>query len=156
MSHIYKSILINLPLEKVFNLARNPDRWNTFYVNLSPPEEIRGKGEAGTIVKHHFTMAGVPFPVTTKVVDEKLVGTKAVWKATNEGPLTANHEWNYIAKGPEQTEVTVDINYTIPGKILGKITDKLVIERMQEKALANTLENLKLLCEAEVAAPVFA
>ena len=156
MSHIYKSILINAPIDKVFNFARDPERWNLFFVGLNPPDEIKGKGEVGTTAKHHFTMMGIAFPITSKVLEEKLVGTKGIWKGTVEGPLAATHEWNYIAKGPEQTEVTVNMDYTIPGKLLGKITDKLLIERIQEKAAATTLENLKLLCEAEVAAPVLA
>jgi len=43
--------------------------------------------------------------------------------------------------------VTADIAYTVPGKALGKIADRLIIERMQERGLEQTLENLKLLCE---------
>ena len=156
MSHIHKSILINAPVEKVYNFARDPRRWNTFFVGLGAPEDIKGNGEAGTTVKQNFTMLGIAFPITTRVVDEKLVGTKAYWKGAVEGPLTATNDWNYTAKGPDQTEIAVDIDYTIPGKLLGKITDKLLVEKIQDKAAATTLENFKLLCEAEVAAPVFA
>ena len=156
MSHIYKSILVNAPIDKVYKFARDPNRWNLFFVGLSAPDEIKGTGDAGTVVKHHFTMMGISFPITTKVVDEKLVGTKAYWKGAIEGPLTATNEWNYIAKGAEETEISINIDYTIPGKLLGKVVDKLLIERIQEKAAATTLENFKLLCEAEVAAPVFA
>jgi hypothetical protein len=46
------------------------------------------------------------------------------------------------------------IDYTVPGKLLGHIADKLVIERLQEKAIEQTLENLRILCEAEAHAPV--
>ena len=156
MSHIYKTILINAPIDKLYNFARDPQHWNTFFIGLGAPEEVKGTGTAGTVAKFPYAIAGVPFPVTIRVNDEKLVGTKAFWKATIEGPLAGNIEWNYMAKTNGETEVTLDINYTVPGKLLGKITDKLLIERMQEKAAAATLENLKLLCEAEVTAPVFA
>ena len=156
MSHIYKTILVDAPIEKVFEIARDPERWNMFFNNLSAPDDIKGNGDPGTIVKHHFTLAGMTFPVTSRVIEAKLAGPKAIWKGSFEGPIVGTHDWTYVAKGPKQTEVTVDLNYTIPGKLLGKITDKLLIERIQEKAAATTLENLKLLCEAEVAAPVFA
>ncbi len=49
-----------------------------------------------------------------------------------------------------------EIDYTIPGKVLGKIADSLLIEKMQERGLEQTLDNLKLLCEAEVGAIVHA
>jgi len=41
------------------------------------------------------------------------------------------------------------MEYTIPGKALGKIANRLVIERMQEKSAHQSLENLKMLCESE-------
>ncbi|MDH7487805.1 MAG: hypothetical protein QHJ81_16220 [Anaerolineae bacterium] len=44
--------------------------------------------------------------------------------------------------------MTADIEYTVPGSALGRIADRLIIERMQERAIQQTLENLKLLCEA--------
>jgi hypothetical protein len=38
---------------------------------------------------------------------------------------------------------------TVPGKALGKIANRLVIERTQERSAEQTLENLKALCESE-------
>ena len=157
MSHIYKNTLVHAPVEKIYNFARDPQNWNTFFIGLGMPEEIKGNGTAGTVAKFPFTMAGLVFPVTIRVNDEKFVaGGKTYWKAAIEGPLAGNIEWNYVPKGTNETEITLDINYTVPGKLLGKITDKLLIERMQEKAAATTLENMKLLCEAEVVTPVHA
>ena len=148
MAHIRKSILIHAPVEKVYNLARDPERWNAWWVGLSEPEEIKGKGEPGTIVKHKFTMAGLSFPVTSKVVEDQPGTRKAHWKGMIEGPLAGQHEWTYVAKGSD-TEVVTDIDYTVPGKALGKFADKMIIERLQEKSTEHTLENLKLLCETQ-------
>jgi len=38
--------------------------------------------------------------------------------------------------------------YNVPGSAVGKFADELIIERMQERAREQTLENLKLLVEA--------
>ncbi len=47
--------------------------------------------------------------------------------------------------------MTVTIDYTLPGAVLGRIANRLVVERMQERSIEQTLENLKLLCEGEMA-----
>jgi coenzyme Q-binding protein COQ10 len=153
MAHITKNVVINAPIEKVYAFARDPERWSSWWVGLSAPDKITGNGEVGTIVTHNFAMAGFTFPVTSKVVEDKPGPKQARWKGTIEGPLAGQHIWTYTAKDGA-TEVTTEIDYTVPGKALGKITDKLIVEKMQERAMEASLENLKLLCETEVAAKV--
>jgi coenzyme Q-binding protein COQ10 len=153
MAHIEKKTLINAPIDKVYAFARDPQKWNTWWIGLSAPDEINGKGEVGTMVKHRFMVAGLPFAVTTKVLIDRVGPKDALWKGQIEGPLAGQHEWKYNALG-EKTEVFVKLDYTVPGKIIGKFADHTLIEKMQEKALENTLDNLKLLCEANVEIPV--
>jgi coenzyme Q-binding protein COQ10 len=148
MAHIHKSILIHAPVEKVYEFARDPKHWNTFYVGLSEPEKIEGKGEKGTVVKQHYLLAGMSFPVTSRVLEDKADPKEARWKGEIEGPLAGKQEWIYKAKGKD-TEVISDVEYTVPGKAVGKIVDRLIIEKMQERSAEQTLENLKLLCEAQ-------
>ena len=150
MAHIHKSILLHAPVDKVYDLARDPQKWNAWWVGLSEPEEVKGKGEAGTVVKHKYSLAGMAFPVTSKVLEDKKDDKKAHWKGQIEGPLAGQQEWTYVAKGSD-TEVVADVDYTVPGNAIGKIADRLVIERLQEKSAEHTLENLKLLCESAAA-----
>lgn len=151
MATIHNKTFIDAPIEKVYSFARNPERWHTWWVGLHLPDKITGHGEPGTIVKHNFTMAGIAFPLTSKVLEDRPGPKKAHWKGEFQGPITGHHTWNYTAKG-EGTEVTLDLEYTVPGRALGQIADRLVIEKLQEKAMQQTLENLKIVCEAEVPA----
>jgi coenzyme Q-binding protein COQ10 len=153
MAHVRKSIVIGAPIEKVYAFARDPERWNTWWAGLSAADEVRGHGENGTIVTHSYAMAGFTFPVTTRVIEDRPGPRQARWRGEIEGSLAGQLVWTYTANGGV-TEVVADIDYTIPGKALGKVTDKLVVEKMQERAIEHTLENLKLLCESEVAEPV--
>ncbi|BAJ64698.1 SRPBCC family protein [Anaerolinea thermophila] len=146
MAHVKKSIYIHAPVEKVYALARDPNRWATFYVGLSEAEEITGHGEVGTVVKHHYLMAGMRFPVTSRVLVDSIGPTGAQWKGKIEGPLDGEQTWDYIPKNGG-TEVTVSIDYTLPGAVLGRIANRLLVERIQERAMEQTLENLKILCE---------
>lgn len=43
----------------------------------------------------------------------------------------------------------MDINYTVPGPVLGKIAEFLIVERVQEHSTEQTLENLKVMAEAK-------
>ncbi len=43
----------------------------------------------------------------------------------------------------------MDIDYTVPGSVLGKFADVLFVERMMGNAAEGTLKNLKSLCEAK-------
>jgi uncharacterized membrane protein len=146
MAHVKKSIFIHALVEKVYAMARDPNRWATFYVGLSEPEEVNGLGEVGTTVKHYYLMAGVRFPVTSRVLEDTIGPQGGQWKGKIEGPLDGEQVWRYIPKNGG-TEVTLSINYTLPGAVLGRIANRLLVERMQERAMEPTLENLKILCE---------
>lgn len=150
MAHLKKSILIHAPVEKVYAVARDPNRWAAFFVGLGEPEEVTGDGGVGTVVKHSYLMAGVRFPVTSRVLEDHVSPEGGRWKGKIEGPLAGEHTWTYTSKNGE-TEVTVDMEYTVPGKALGQIANRLLIERLQERATEQTLENLKLLCEVGAA-----
>lgn len=147
MAHLRKSILIHAPVEKVAGFARDPKNWAAFWVGLSEPEEQTGEGEVGTVVKHSYLMAGVRFPVTSRVLEDTAGPEGTRWRGAIEGPLAGEQTWTYSRQG-DDTEVTADIEYTVPGAALGRIADRLIIERIQDRALGQTLENLKLLCEA--------
>jgi uncharacterized membrane protein len=148
MAHIKESIVINAPPDKVHALARDPLRWSTWYSGLSDPKSVEGDGGAGTVVEHDYLMAGIHFPVTTQVTkDCKNPDGSCSHRNEFEGPLSGWQTWEYIPKDGG-TEVVAEIEYSAPGKALGKVADRLIIERMQERAARETLERLKVLVEA--------
>jgi coenzyme Q-binding protein COQ10 len=148
MAHMKKSILIHAPAEKVYALASDATRWSTWFVGMSEIDKLTGEGEVGTIAEFSYTMAGMRFPVTVEVMEARIGPDGARWKGKIGGPLAGEQTWTYTPKGGD-TQVTVDMEYTVPGKALGKIADRLILERTQERAADETLENLKRLCEAD-------
>ena len=147
MATMEHSIVIQAPLAKVIALAHDPYRWHTWFAGLSEPEKVSGNGDVGTVVEHHYLMMGMRFPVTSRVLMRTETPEELEWQAAIEGPLSGKQHWRYKAEG-DATHITAHLEYTVPGKILGKIANRLVIERMQERGLQQTLENLKMLCEA--------
>lgn len=147
MAHLEASILIHAPMEEVYALARDPTRWPIWFDGMGEIKELTGEGEVGTVVKFNFMMTGTSFPVTITVLEDHTGPEGAHWKAKFEGPLTGEHNWTYVPKNGA-TETTAEIDYELPGAVLGKIADRLIVERMHQRSLELSLENLKLLCEA--------
>ncbi len=147
MVHMEKSIVIAAPLDKVAALAGDSHRWHTWFAGLSEPDHVTGDNYAGTVVEHHYLLMGLRFPVTTRVLERTLTPEESQWHATIEGPFEGKQHWSYLAEG-DTTRVTARLDYTVPGKLLGRMANRLLIERMQERNLEQTLGNLKLLCEA--------
>jgi uncharacterized membrane protein len=60
--------------------------------------------------------------------------------------MKGEHRWDY-EPAEDGTRVTADIDYTVAGSVLGKVADRLFVERMEERAIHQTLENLKFMIE---------
>ena len=94
-----------------------------------------------------YTMLGIHLPISCKVLENSKKGDSYVWKCDVKGAIDSQQIWTYIPKG-NTTQVAIDIEYELPGKVLGKIADALVVEKIQENAMEQTLKNLKIICEA--------
>lgn len=142
MARLQKRILVHAPLQEVTALAFDPHRWHTWFSGLTEPEWVEGNGDPGTVVMHGYLLAGIRFPVTTRVVAVEQTAARSRWEATIEGPLDGRQVWTYtpVAEG---TQVDVELEYTVPVVLLGKFADRLFVERMQSRSLENTLENLQ-------------
>lgn len=146
MAIIDRKVLITVPLDEVYTVARDPHRWHTWWAGLTNPDRVQGHGEVGTVVKQSFLIAGFTFPFTFRVTEDTRGMDECRWRGEIEGPLKGHHEWIY-RKVPQGTEATAHIEYTVPGKLLEKTLDKLVIEKLMENGMTHTMENLKLVCE---------
>ena len=146
MARIQKSILIHASVEDVYAVARDPNRWPDWFVGMSEIDKLTGAGEVGTVAEFGYAMAGMRFPVTVEVLDAHLGPDGGRWKGKIAGPLAGEQTWTYTPKGTD-TEVSVDLEYTVPGKALGQIANRLIIERQQDRSADQTIENLKALCE---------
>jgi len=141
MAFLQQGVVIHAPVEEVYAVARNPNRWPVWFVGMGEIEKLEGTGEVGTVAEFGYMMAGMRFPVTVEVLEDHIDDEGARWKGKIGGPLAGEQTWVYTPKDGE-TEVAVDMEYTVPGKALGKIANRLIIERTQERSLVQTLENL--------------
>ncbi len=147
MGHLKDSIYINAPVDKVWEFSHDPHNWATFMAGMSEPDKITGDGGVGTEVEFTAFTAGVRQHETCRVVeDRREPDGSSHWRSDLSGTSSGWITWD---SKPENggTLVTQEMEYTVPGGVLGKVVDRLIFEKMQERDMLHSLENVKLLME---------
>jgi len=145
MAQITQSININAPLSKVFDYVTNPDNWTRYVTSLVDIRNVSDESpKAGTTFEWTYRMLGVNNDGKGSIVEfEK--GSKFAMAMEGSFPIKET----FTFKGEEQsTELTFGIQYDVPGKVLGIIADRLVVERLNVKEAVAVLNKIKDICEA--------
>lgn len=156
MSHVKRTTRIHAPLEQVYAFAHAPANWSDWYVGISDRQDLDSAATGQT----RSLMVGTPFPLTQHVVEDRLRGTEAHWRAKPEGKsqsidisesckmlmLSSEQDWSYVAK-KDETEVTVVLDFVVPSAVVESGEDRSLIERLEAECLERSLENLRRLCE---------
>ena len=145
MSQITQSIKINAPLSTVFDYVSNPENWTRYVTSLVDIRNVSDKEpKAGTTFEWTYRMLGVNNDGKGSIVEfEK--GSK--FAMAMEGSFPIKETFNF--QGDEKSaELTFEIKYDVPVKVLGVIADKLVVERLNVKEAVAVLNKIKDICEA--------
>jgi len=145
MAQIKKSITINSPLSKVFDFVTNPDNWTTYVTSLIDVRNISDNPPvSGTTFEWTYRMLGVNNDGKGRIVEMEK-NSRCVMEMEGSFPIRET----YTFEGNDSsTELTFEIQYDVPGKVLGVLADKLVIERLNVKEAETVLNKIKDICEA--------
>lgn len=157
MSHVERTIRIHAPLGSVYAQAHDPKHWSDWYVGVSSEVDLDAQSASG---EHRHVMVGAPFPLTQRVVEDRLGRKEARWKAKAEAPpeefeltsscklvmLASDSEWIYSGADGE-TEVRVVLDFSVPTDFVRDARDRTVIESIEANCVERSLENLRKLCE---------
>lgn len=143
MATVERSILINAPTEAIDAIALDGNRLPQWYVGIeqATPDDLYP--EVGSRVSLVYKAAEVTFNLAL-TVQELAHGHHISYQMS--GMMVGTQEWSYTPEGG-QTRLTALVEYEMPGGVLGKIADKLVVERMNARNLEESLENLRALVE---------
>jgi coenzyme Q-binding protein COQ10 len=149
MTQIVKSIVIDAPLDEVHTAARDPHHWTEWVVGLADRGPVDGTGDVGSFGEFGMLTVGVHLPVRMEVLEDTHSPDGCFCKTVMTG--AGGNAVTKVTYTPEQggTTVSFHMEYELPGAVLGKIADRLLVERMQEGNLEHTLANLKALVEAK-------
>ena len=144
MANITRTIVIKAPVEKVFGFVTNPDNWTKYVTSLVDVRDVSSKGvEKGTTFAWQYRMLGINFG-GKGTVTENAKNSKFGMKMEGGFPITENYGFKQVNGG---TELSVEVLYDIPGKIMQAVTKSAVVEKLNQKEAEGVLDKIKMLCE---------
>jgi len=137
MATVNQSIHIDAPVDRVFAYVTNPVNLPDWLVSLTEVRDVTGSGLGQ---RHHWTykMVGVPLRGET-TISEHVPNER--WVTESKGGATSTFTFAF-APHEGGTKVDLDIEYSIPIPVLGKLAEKLVLKRNQSE-IELSMENLK-------------
>lgn len=143
MARIEKSIEINAPWEKVDAIANDGNITPEWYEGVEATTVDDIYPAVGGVSEQVYKASGMTFNI-------KMVSTSyekgSHLHLSMEGMITGKQEWTITPQG-DSTTLSVVFDYEVPGGGLGKIADKLIVERQNTANLEKSLQNLKNLVE---------
>ena len=100
--------------------------------------------EDGGKVSFKVKSAGISMPITETVLEYSPTGSASQM----EGMLSGSARWEVTADG-DGARLTTTFDYALPGGVLGKIADALLVKRMNAKSLEEALDNFRALVERQ-------
>jgi uncharacterized membrane protein len=149
MPNVRKSIEIKAPVSEVFAFMAAPEHLPEIWPSMMEVSNVKVKPDGGRSYDWIYKMAGMRFhghSETTEVQRNRLSVVK------NEKGIRSTFRWSYQGRD-DTTQVTVEVDYEIPGAILGKLAEPF-IRKINEREAETVLGNLKArLEEGELRAP---
>ena len=137
MPKINKSININAPVEKVFAYVTDPTKGPEWLVGWTEVTDVTGSG-VGQHYHWKYNMVGIPLRGET-TVREHVPNERRV----TEGKGGVTSTWTFtFAPHEGGTKLDLELDYTIPVPVLGKLAEQLVLKRNQREA-DMSMQNIK-------------
>jgi uncharacterized protein YndB with AHSA1/START domain len=137
MPTINNSINISAPVEKVFAYLADPLSGPEWFVGMSEVTDVTGSG-VGQHYHWKYSMIGIPLhgetTVAEQVPNERLV-------IDSKGGVTSKFTYTF-APHEGGTKLDLEIDYTIPIPVLGKLAEQLVLKRNQ-RDMDVSMENIR-------------
>ena len=143
MATMERSLFINAPVDAIEAITLDGQRLPEWYAGIEQAEPDDLYPEPGGIVDMVYKAAGISFDLQMTSL-ELVRGQSGTYRM--EGMITGTNYWTFTPEG-DGTWVTAKFEYEMPGGILGKAADKLVVERVNAQNLQQSLNNLKVLAE---------
>ena len=146
MAAIQKTIVVNAPIEQVFQALDDPDKMPLYVPNVTKISDVqRSDARLGDRFQATYAMMGMHF-------EEKFTYTeyerpRKIAAQFADG-MTGTMSCTLEPLG-DSTRLSLEISYQMRGGVLGKAVDALLVERMNEKNAERMLENIKMIVESQ-------
>ncbi len=135
------SIVINAPLRTAFAYVNDLNTMPDWLAGLVEVRNVIGAG-MGQQCDFTFKMVGIQLRGSAVIVD--CVPDE---RCTHQSIGMLSADWTNIVEPHEDgTKLTIEVEYTLPGAVLGKLAEHLTIRRMK-RDLQSSLLNVKEMLE---------
>jgi len=150
MPYVEQSIDIQAPVEAVYDMIANqPERMADWW----PPIELQERvtpppTDLGSVSRYVYNMMGVKIRGEHEVLE--MIPNEHLRVKTTSG-IDSQFDFHFEPSG-NGTNLTIRVDYTLPGSVIGQLLNKIAIERKNEQDLEEGLHNLKQIVENEARA----
>ena len=145
MGHFVKTVIIRAPVAQVWDFITHTSRlteWAAEAVEAASADAM----VVGTTWTEKMHVAGAPLETTWRIAEQD-AERKLVFIGTSTGGGKARGQ-HTLAPHADGTEMTTEVEYSLPGSVFGRVLDKLVMERKTEGDIAEMLRKAKERLEA--------
>jgi uncharacterized membrane protein len=143
MTTLERDVFINASADAIQAISDDARRLPEWYAGIQEAEPDGVFPEPGGKVELVYKAGGVTFNLTQTSV-ERVAGQAGVNRM--EGMIAGTNRMTFTPEG-EGTRVAMSFEYEMPGGGVGKLVDRLLVERMNAQNLEKSLANLKALAE---------
>ena len=137
MAKIKRSVTIKAPIEQVFAYTADPMSLTEWMVGMMDVSDVSGSGP-DLHFHWRYKMAGIPFNGETRFI-EYVPNEHTV--SQSKGGIPSTFRWTFTPEAAA-TKVDLEVEYTIPVPVLGKLAERLVLKRNEREADL-WMENIK-------------
>jgi coenzyme Q-binding protein COQ10 len=139
MTIVQNSIKVNAAPETIEAYSRYAESWPDWFPGVVSVGVDDAYPDVGSVAQIEFQAAGVTFELTFTVLDY-VPGVRVEYEI--QGMAHGRASFDLAQDGGEQW-VGAEIEYELPGGVLGRIADRAVVEQRVGAALEEALINLK-------------
>lgn len=147
MKKINRTIDIKAPAQRVYDFLTQPSNLPSIWPNMVSVSNIVARAGGAHDFDWVYKMAGLHFKGHART--EEAQPGKLV-RMRNEGGIPSTFLWTYQGLDGSGTRLSVEIEYTIPAPVIGKIAEAIVA-KINERDADTLLANLKDVMESSTA-----
>ena len=145
MAIVTRDVQIKASPQETMALLSDASRWPDWYPGMTEIDIAAPFPEEGGKVAFKVKSAGMSMPISETVLDYQ---PDKLQLLQMEGMLSGRARWELTPEG-DRTRLTTRFDYALPGGVLGKLADALIVKRMNGRSLEQALNNFKALVERQ-------
>lgn len=138
MAKLERSVMINAPVEKVFQFVEDPANFPEVWPSMVDVSDIEEMPAGGRKFNWVYKMAGMKLEgmsETTAYEQNRRIISET------KGGIQSKFVWSFTPEG-DGTKLHVSIEYTVPMPVLGKLAEGVIV-KMNEREADTLVANIK-------------